>query len=53
MVVHARHAQQRSRDAPSWNAIADVVSRLSSSSSLKIIGNGDVTSVRPFVKLHH
>jgi len=50
VVVHARHAKQRSRDAPTWSAIAEctvaasLASSSSSSSGMAIIGNGDVTS---------
>lgn len=40
LIVHARHAKQRSRDKPTWSAIAECkrVARL------PIIGNGDVVT---------
>jgi tRNA-dihydrouridine synthase len=38
LVVHARHAKQRSRDKPTWNAIGEVKSK----AKIPVIGNGDV-----------
>jgi tRNA-dihydrouridine synthase len=38
MVVHARHAKQKSSDPPSWSAIREV----RDAASIPIIGNGDV-----------
>jgi len=40
LTVHARHAQQRSKDPPAWSAIREVKEQ----SSIPIIGNGDVFS---------
>ena len=40
IVVHARHAGQRSRDPPDWAAIAEVKAR----AAMPVIGNGDVRS---------
>jgi tRNA-dihydrouridine synthase B len=42
LVVHARNAQQRSRDPPNWQRIAEV----KAVATMPIIGNGDVTSKR-------
>ena len=43
LVVHARNGDQRSRDPPSWEAIAEVKYAVGgSSSALRVIGNGDV-----------
>ena len=38
LVVHGRHARQRSRDAPTWSAIGEVKAK----SRIPVIGNGDV-----------
>jgi tRNA-dihydrouridine synthase len=40
LVVHARHARQRSRDPPTWSAIGEVKAR----AQIPVIGNGDVFS---------
>ena len=40
LTVHARHAEQRSRDPPTWEAIAEVKDLVGD--GLVIIGNGDV-----------
>lgn len=50
LVVHARHGDQRSRDPPTWEAVAEVKQTALTAaamanvppSALKIIGNGDV-----------
>lgn len=39
VTVHARHAKQKSSDAPSWNAIREVKEL----SGIPVIGNGNVT----------
>ena len=43
VVVHARHAKQRSRDPPTWSAITECHGA-ASSACMPIFGNGDVTS---------
>lgn len=40
VIVHARHAGQRSRDKPYWPAIAEAKAR----AKVPVIGNGDVTT---------
>ena len=40
ITVHARHAGQRSREPPAWEAIAEVKQR----AAMPVIGNGDVFS---------
>ncbi len=40
IVVHARHAGQRSRDPPAWDAISEV----KAAAAMPVIGNGDVFS---------
>jgi tRNA-dihydrouridine synthase len=40
LVVHARHAQQRSRDLPTWSAIGEIKAR----ATIPVIGNGDVNT---------
>jgi tRNA-dihydrouridine synthase B len=56
LTVHARHANQRSSDLPTWPAIAEVVNAVKStdgvSSSIKIIGNGNVTSREAAAQMH-
>ena len=43
LVVHGRHGEQRSRDPPCWEAIAEVKQVTSEKgSALRVIGNGDV-----------
>ena len=42
LVVHARHGEQRSREPPDWEAIAEVKLAAGASSALRVIGNGDV-----------
>lgn len=41
MVVHARHAKQRSRDLPTWSAISEI----KQVANMPIIGNGNVNNV--------
>jgi tRNA-dihydrouridine synthase len=38
LVVHARHAKQRSRDLPTWSAIGEA----KAAAKIPIVGNGDV-----------
>lgn len=40
LVVHARHAKQRSRDPPQWEAIGEV----KAAARVPVIGNGDVST---------
>jgi tRNA-dihydrouridine synthase len=47
LVVHARHAGQRSRDAPAWDAIAEVKAR----AAMPVIGNGNVFSAADAVSM--
>jgi tRNA-dihydrouridine synthase len=47
LVVHARHAGQRSRDPPSWDAIAEV----KAVARMPVIGNGDVFSAADAVAM--
>lgn len=47
LVVHARHAGQRSRDAPTWDAIAEVKAR----AAMPVIGNGNVFSAADAVAM--
>lgn len=42
VTVHARHAQQRSRDTPTWSCIQEI----KSIATMPIIGNGDIFSLR-------
>lgn len=48
ITVHARHAGQRSRDKPTWSAIADA----KKVSAIPVIGNGDVVTRADAVRLH-
>ncbi|MDP2344127.1 MAG: tRNA-dihydrouridine synthase family protein [Deltaproteobacteria bacterium] len=48
VVVHARHAGQRSRDAPTWGAIAEA----KKASKVPVIGNGDVVTRADAVRMH-
>ena len=59
LVVHARHGEQRSREPPSWEAIAEVKAAAAAAaaaggaaSAMRVIGNGDVRSRREPVPLH-
>ena len=47
LVVHARHAGQRSRDAPAWEAISEVKAR----AAMPVIGNGNVFSAADAVEM--
>ena len=47
IVVHARHAGQRSRDAPAWEAIGEVKAR----AAMPVIGNGNVFSAADAVEM--
>ena len=47
LVVHARHAGQRSRDLPFWEAIAEVKAR----AAMPVIGNGNVFSAADAVEM--
>lgn len=49
VVVHARHAGQKSREPPRWDAIGEVKAR--ASPSLMVIGNGDVCSARDALEM--
>ncbi len=49
IVVHARHAGQRSRDPPAWDAIAEV--KAAARPGLAVIGNGDVFSAADAVAM--
>ncbi len=48
ITIHARHAGQRSRDKPTWAAIADA-KRVA---TIPVIGNGDVVTRADAVRLH-
>ena len=48
LVVHARHAKQRSRDAPSWSAIGEAKAH----SKIPIVGNGDVFTREDALRMH-
>mmetsp|Transcript_20821 Transcript_20821/g.30826 ORF Transcript_20821/g.30826 Transcript_20821/m.30826 type:complete len:326 (+) Transcript_20821:142-1119(+) len=50
LVVHARNAQQRSSDEPTWDAIGEVKQAVLSS-DIKIIGNGNVQNRRDMEKM--
>lgn len=47
LVVHARHAGQRSRDRPTWSAIAEA----KKIAKIPVIGNGDVVTRADAVRL--
>jgi tRNA-dihydrouridine synthase len=48
VVVHARHAAQRSRDRPTWSAIAEA----KKAATVPVIGNGDVVTRADAVRMH-
>lgn len=48
LVIHARHAKQRSRDAPDWRAIGEAKAH----SKIPIVGNGDVFSRKDAERMH-
>lgn len=47
LVIHARHARQDSKEAPTWSAIAEARAR----ATIPIIGNGDVFSREDWERL--
>lgn len=47
LIVHARHAKQKSKDLPTWSAIAEVKSQ----STIPIIGNGNVFNAQDANKM--
>ncbi|OGQ20777.1 MAG: hypothetical protein A2138_07735 [Deltaproteobacteria bacterium RBG_16_71_12] len=48
IVVHARHAKQRSRDRPDWSAIGEAKAH----SKIPIVGNGDVSTRADALHMH-
>lgn len=48
LVVHARHAKQRSRDAPTWSAIGEA----KAVAKIPIVGNGDVRTRADAERMH-
>lgn len=48
ITIHARHAGQRSRDKPTWSAIAEA----KRAATIPVIGNGDVVTRDDAVRLH-
>jgi hypothetical protein len=52
-VVHARHAKERSRDPPTWEAIAVIEQSIEPSCSLPIIGNGNIRTAAGMSHLVH
>lgn len=48
LVIHGRHAKQRSRDAPDWRAIGEAKAH----SKIPIVGNGDVFSRKDAERMH-
>lgn len=48
IVVHARHAKQRSRDAPTWSAIGEA----KSIAKIPVVGNGDVRTRADAERMH-
>ena len=49
LIVHGRHAKQRSRDRPTWSAIGEVKAR----ARIPIIGNGDVKTRADLERMVH
>jgi tRNA-dihydrouridine synthase len=47
LVVHGRHAKQRSREPAAWGAIGEVKAK----ATIPVIGNGDVTSRETMEKM--
>ena len=50
LVVHARHGEQRSREPPNWDAIAEVKQAVHGA-PLRIIANGDVRTPSDVVRV--
>lgn len=50
VTVHARHAKQKSRDAPTWDAITEVQQAVQGS-PLVVIGNGDARTPEDALKM--
>ena len=48
ITVHARHAKQKSSDAPTWSAIREV----KEVATMPVIANGNVTDLRDVAALH-
>lgn len=48
IVVHARHAKQRSRDLPTWSAIGEAKAH----AKIPVVGNGDVRTRQDAEKMH-
>ena len=48
LVIHARHAKQRSRDAPTWSAIGEA----KAIAKIPIVGNGDIRSRADAERMH-
>lgn len=48
LVIHARHAKQRSRDAPTWSAIGEAKAL----AKIPIVGNGDVKTRADAERMH-
>ena len=51
LVVHARHAKERSRDPPTWEAIAVIEQSIEPSCSLPIIGNGNIRTAADMARI--
>lgn len=51
LVVHGRHAGQRSSEPANWEAIREIKSHVLHTTGLKIIGNGDINSVDDAVRV--
>lgn len=48
LVIHARHAKQRSRDTPTWSAIGEA----KAIAKIPIVGNGDVRTRADAERMH-
>lgn len=48
LTVHARHAKQRSKDAPDWSAIGEAKAH----ANIPIVGNGDVVTRADAQRMH-
>jgi tRNA-dihydrouridine synthase len=51
LVVHTRHAKERSRDPPAWEAIAEIKQSIEPSCSLPIIGNGNIRTAADMARI--